>query len=107
MAKKDYELLYALRSQEGETIYIYLIVDNSKKDKRGKKIEATGWVYDPLTGKQIWGHHYVKATILFRGYTIPFGIILYVKKEKSSELELEFKKLAHLEVELNGAQKKE
>lgn len=104
MAKKAYELLYALRPQEGETIY--LIVDDSKKGKRRKKMEAAGWVYDPLTGKKIWGHQYIKTTIFFRGYTIPFGIRLYVKKEKSSELELQFRKLTHLEVERNGAQEK-
>jgi hypothetical protein len=42
-------------------------------------MDALGWVYDPLSGKSLWGHQYVKATILARGFTIPFGIRLYVK----------------------------
>jgi hypothetical protein len=82
------------------------VIDDSKKGKRGKKMEAAGWVYDPLAGKKIWGHRYIKTTILFRGYTIPFGIRLYVKKEKSAELEVEFKKLTHLAIESNCAQEK-
>jgi hypothetical protein len=94
LAKKAYELLASLKLKKGETIY--LIVDDSKKNKRGKVMDATGWVHDPLSGKSIWGHQYVKATIYARGITIPFAARLYVKKKDCPKLEVQFHKVTEL-----------
>ena len=95
---KAYELLGHLHAVQGEVIE--LIIDDSKKQKRGKAMEAVGWIRDPLTGRNIRGHQYVTATIRFRGHTIPFGIRLYVKKEDCPALALEFKKTTQLAAEL-------
>ena len=65
-------------------------------------MEAVGWIRDPLTGKNIRGHQFVTATIRFRGYTIPFGIRLYIKKEDCRSLGCTFKKTTQLAAELIG-----
>jgi len=95
---KAEELLSNLNPGKGEVIE--LIIDDSKKHKRGKHMEAVNWIRDPLTGRNIRGHQYVTATIRFRGHTIPFGIRLYVKKEDCPELSVEFKKTTQLAAEL-------
>ena len=98
LRKKALEILHRLSPKKGETIY--LILDDSKKDKRGTKMDAVGWLFNHLTKKHTWGHQYVKATIYFRGYTIPLGVRLYVKKEHSPELGIPFKKITELAAEL-------
>lgn len=95
---KAYELLAMLKPVKGETIE--LVLDDSKKQKRGKVMEAVGWIRDPLTGKSIRGHQFVTATVRFRGHTIPFGIRLYIKKEDCRSLGRNFKKTTQLAAEL-------
>lgn len=95
---KAYELIDLLKAQKGETIE--LVIDDSKKQKRGKRMEAVGWIKDPLSGKTIRGHQFVTATISFRGHTIPFGIRIYIKKEDCSSLGCTFKKTTQLAAEL-------
>lgn len=94
LAQKAYEILKSLSLKKGEDIYI--LVDDTKKGKRGKKMDATGWVHEPVTGKAIWGHQYVKATLLVRNITIPFGICLYVKDKDSDKLSVPFFKVTEL-----------
>jgi len=98
LKKKACEMLGRLRPQKGEVVT--LIIDDSKKEKTGKKMEAVGWIKDPMTGRMIRGHQYVKATIKFRGYLIPFAIRLYVKKDDCADLELEFKKTTQFAAEM-------
>jgi len=59
-------------------------------------MDAVGWLFDHLTKRHIWGHSYIQATISFRGFTIPWGVRLYVKKEQSDELGVPFKKITEL-----------
>lgn len=98
LRQKAYELIAALKPKRREVIE--LIIDDSKKGKRGKTMDAVGFVYDPVTKRTVLGHLYVKATIRFRGHTIPFGISLYVKKEDAPELDVDFKKITQLAAEL-------
>jgi hypothetical protein len=95
---KAYELLANLGLRKGDTIE--LTIDDSKNQKRGEKMEAVGWIRDPLTGKSVRGHLYVTAAIRFRGHTIPLGIRLYVKKEDCKALGVDFKKTTQLAAEL-------
>lgn len=95
---KASELLSHLHPAKGQTVE--LIIDDSKKQKRGKTMQAVGWIRDPLTGQNIRGHQYVTATIRFKGHTIPFGIRFYVKKEDCKCLGVEFKKTTQLAAEL-------
>ena len=97
---KASELLDALKPRKGETIEF--ILDDSKKQKRGKTMEAVSWIHDPLSGRSIRGHQYVTATLRFRGHTIPFGIRLYIKKEDCRSLNRKFKKTTEMAAELIG-----
>ena len=91
---KALELLRALKPQPGDVVHF--ILDDSKKQKRGKHMDAVGWIHDPATGRNIRGHLYVKATLLFRGRRIPWGIRLYVKKEQAAGLKVAFQKTTQL-----------
>lgn len=95
---KALELLGALKPKPGDVVQ--LILDDSKKQKRGKHMDAVGWLHDPTTGRNMRGHQYVKATLLFRGQRIPWGIRLYVKKEHAAGLKVAFQKTTELAAEL-------
>jgi len=94
LALKAQELLAALAPQPGETVE--LILDDSKKRKRGKAMQAVCWMKDPLTNASMRGHQYVTAVLSFRGYTIPWGVRLYVKKEHCQSLGRPFRKTTEL-----------
>lgn len=98
LAHKAYELLGSLNLAKGETIF--LILDDSKKDKRGKEMDALGWVHDPMSGKSMWGHQYIKAVIHARGVIIPFAIRLYVKDKDCAGLEMPFRKVTELAADI-------
>jgi hypothetical protein len=91
-------LLRALRPTKGETIY--LLIDDSKKAKRGMAMEAVAKMKDPTIDAYIRGHQYVCGILLFRGQVIPFGIRLYVKKGQCAALELPFRKTTELAAQL-------
>jgi len=98
LRQKAIETVRDLDPQEGEEIM--LVIDDSKKEKRGKNMDAVGKIFDPAKKAYCQGHLYVTATLYFRGYTIPFGIRLYVKKGDCRSLEVPFKKLTELAVEM-------
>lgn len=91
-------LIQTLHPAPGETLL--LILDDSKKQKRGKAMQAVGWIKDPLTGQTLKGHQFLAGTILFHGYTIPVGIRLYLKKEHCQALRQPFKKITQMAAEL-------
>jgi hypothetical protein len=95
---KASELLAMLRPLKGDTVEF--ILDDSKKQKRGKVMEAVSWIHDPLTGKSIRGHQFVTATLRFRGHSIPLAIRIYIKKEGCRSLGRDFKKTTQLAAEL-------
>jgi SRSO17 transposase len=97
---KAVEMVQWLKPRQGETMY--LILDDSKKRKRGKHMDAVDWVYDPVTGKKVRGHVFVTAVINFRGQTIPWGVRLYAKKEHCPKLGIPFRKTTELAAELVG-----
>jgi SRSO17 transposase len=98
LRQKAQELLRALAPQRGDTVY--LILDDSKKAKRGKQMDAVAKMKDPTTDAYIRGHQYVCGTLLFRGHVIPWGIRLYVKKEACGSLGLSFRKTTELAAQL-------
>ena len=63
-------------------------------------MQAVGWIKDPLSGRTIKGHQFLAATLSFHGYTIPFGIRLYLKKEHCKSLGQPFKKITQMAAEL-------
>ena len=84
LRQKARELLRALRPMPGETLY--LIIDDSKKAKRGKPMDAVAKMKDPTTDAYIRGHQYVCGILVFRDHVIPYGIRLYVKKAHCAAL---------------------
>lgn len=98
LRRKAMQLLADLHPQPGETVAF--ILDDSKKQKRGKHMDAVGWVHDANTGTSVKGHQYVTAILLFRGRRIPFGVSLYVKKEDAPKLNLPFRKTTQLAADL-------
>ena len=98
LRQKAMELLAKLKPQKGDVIEF--IIDDTKKLKRGKAMDAVNWIYDPTTKRKIRGHQYVTATLRFKGHSIPFGIRLYVKVEDCCEDGIKFKKTTQMAAEL-------
>jgi SRSO17 transposase len=98
LRQKAQELLRALAPRPGDTVY--LILDDSKKAKRGKRMEAVAKMKDPTTGAYLRGHQYVCGTLLFRGHVIPWGIRLYVKEEACAAIGVPFQKTTELAAQL-------
>ena len=98
LGQKATELIVRLKPRRGERIFF--IVDDSKHRKRGKHMDAVGWVHDPVTGKSVLGHLYVTAIVKFRGVIVPWGVRLYAKKEPCAQLGLPFGKTTELAAEL-------
>jgi SRSO17 transposase len=95
---KAMEMLERLQCGQGETVY--LILDDSQKRKRGKHMEAVGWIHDATTGQAVRGHLYVSAVLKCRDHIIPWGVRLYAKKEHCRKLGLRFRKTTELAAEL-------
>jgi len=62
----------ALRPGTGATLY--LIIDDAKKAKRGKAMDAIAKLKDPTTAAYIWGHQYVGACSSRAGSSKPAGM---------------------------------
>jgi SRSO17 transposase len=98
LRQKAQELLRALRPGKGETLY--LIIDDSKKAKRAKAMDAIAKMKDPTTDAYIRGHQYVCAILVYRDHVIPFGIRLYVKKAQCPTVGVPFHKTTELAAQL-------
>ncbi len=98
LRQKAQELLRSLRPGKGETIY--LIIDDSKKAKRGQAMDAIAKMKDSTTEAYIRGHHYVCGILVFRQHVIPYGIRLYVKQAYCPALGLPFHKTTELAAQL-------
>jgi SRSO17 transposase len=98
LRQKAHELLRALHPGQGDVLYVG--IDDSKKAKRGKAMDAVAKMKDPMIDAYIHGHQYVCAILIFRDYIIPYGIRLYVKPEQAAALELPFRKTTELAAQL-------
>jgi SRSO17 transposase len=92
------ELLRTLHPQPRETIY--LVIDDSKKAKRGQCMEAVAKMKDPVADTYIHGHQYVCAILVCRDQVIPWGIRLYAKPQHAKALGLPFRKTTELAARL-------
>jgi len=77
-----------------------LIIDDTQTIKRAKKMQAVGKIHHHASGKYCMGHTIIKASLFYRGVTIPLGSWLYIKKEHAKELGVPFKKLTELAGEI-------
>lgn len=101
LADKAYSMLLELGLKSGDVVY--MIIDDSKKEKQGEKMDGVSWIHDPTTGRKIKGHQYVTAILHFKGFEISFGIKLYASKAFANKLGVDFRKSTELAAELiNG-----
>jgi hypothetical protein len=98
LRQKAHELLQALHPQRGDTIY--LIIDDSKKAKRGTAGDAIAKMKDPTLDAYIRGHQYVCAILVLREAVIPLGIRLYIKNVHCPALGRPFWKTTELAAQL-------
>jgi hypothetical protein len=98
LRQKARELLLALQPQPGETLY--LVIDDSKKAKRGTQMDAVAKMKDSTIDAYIRGHQYVCGILAFRQQVIPYSIRLYVKKAHSTSLGLPFRTTTELAAQL-------
>ena len=78
---------------------LFFIIDDTQTLKRAKKMQAIGKLRHHATGKYGTGHTIIKASLYYRGVTIPWGSWLYIKKEHARKLEVPFHKLTELAAE--------
>jgi SRSO17 transposase len=88
------DLLSSLRHKKERNLFF--IIDDTQTLKRAKKMDAVGKLFHHATGKYGTGHTIVKVCLYYRGVTIPWATLLYVKKEHSDKLGIDFCKLTEL-----------
>jgi hypothetical protein len=99
LRQKARELLRSLRPGKGAPLY--LIIDDAKKAKRGKTMDADAKMKDPTTEADLRGHQYVCAILVCREHVIPRGVRLYVKKAHGAALGLPCRKTTELAAQLS------
>ena len=72
------------------------IIDDTQTLKRAKKMQGVGKLYHHASGTYGAGHTILKVCLFYRGFIIPWGSWLYVKREDAPALELPFQKLTEL-----------
>jgi len=76
--------------------HLFFIIDDTQTLKRAKKMEAIGKLHHHATGKYGTGHTILKVCLYYRGVTIPWASLLYIKQEHADKLEVPFCKLTEL-----------
>lgn len=72
-----------MRPRKGEPIY--LLIDDTRKEKRGRKMEAVSKIYDHKSRQFIRGHMIVSAAIVFRGIVLPWKFQLWIPKDQAGD----------------------
>ncbi len=67
----------------GKREVVYLLIDDTRKEKRGRQMEAVSKIYDHKSQKFIRGHMIVTAAIMFRGVVLPWKFQLWIPKDQS------------------------
>lgn len=73
-----HSLLRRMKPRRGETIY--LIIDDTRIPKRGKKMFGVSKIWDHKQQRFVHGHMVVTAAILFRGVVLPWRFELWLSK---------------------------
>ena len=88
------DMLWGLFTKKDK--HLFLIIDDTQTLKRAKKMHAVGKLHHHATGKYGTGHTILKVCLYYRGITIPWASLLYVKQEHAGKLEVPFRKLTEL-----------
>lgn len=75
---------------------LYFILDDTHIPKRGKKMQGVGKFYLHSQKRCGEAHCVLKASLLYRGVTIPWGNWLYLKDDDAEALALPFETLTAL-----------
>ena len=78
LAEQAMRTLRSMRPKRGETVY--LLIDDTRITKRGKKMEALSKIWDHKNQRFARGHMVVTAALLFRGVVLPWRISLWLPK---------------------------
>ncbi len=81
---------------------IYLILDDTQTLKRAKRMAGVGTIFHHAEKRYVTGHTILKACLVYRGVTIPWASVLYVKKQHTGGLNVPFKKLTELAADVIG-----
>jgi len=86
-----------MRPKAGEIIY--LLLDDTRTGKRGKKMAYLSKIWDHTHQRYVRGHIVVTAAIMFRGVVFPWRFVLYKPRRyaKSS-----YRKLTEIAAEIIG-----
>jgi SRSO17 transposase len=76
--------------------HLFFIIDDTQTLKRAKKMQAVGKLHHHATGKYGTGHTILKVCLYYRGITIPWASLLYIKEEHAGKLDVPFYKLTEL-----------
>ena len=76
--------------------HLFFIIDDTQTLKRAKKMQAIGKLHHHATGKYGTGHTILKVCLYYRGITIPWASLLYIKQEHADKLKVPFCKLTEL-----------
>ena len=76
--------------------HLFFIIDDTQTLKRAKKMEGVGKLHHHATGKYGTGHTILKVCLYYRGVTIPWASLLYIKQEHAGKLKVPFRKLTEL-----------
>lgn len=91
LAGQALQILRGMKPQRGEVVY--LLLDDTRIVKRGKKMEGVCKLWDHAHQRFGYGHTVVTAAILFRGVVLPWRLELW-EAEKSAGRR--FRKLTHI-----------
>src|SRR4030066_1421744 len=80
--------------------HLFFIIDDTQTLKRAKRMQAVGKLHHHATGKYGTGHTILKVCLYYRGVTIPWASLLYIKQEHTSTLNIPFIKLTELAAKL-------
>jgi SRSO17 transposase len=76
--------------------HLFFIIDDTQTLKRAIRMEAVGKLHHHATGKYGTGHTILKVCLYYRGVTIPWASLLYIKQEHAGKLQVPFHKLTEL-----------
>ena len=92
------DMLRSLFSKKDK--HLFFIIDDTQTLKRAKKMQAVGKLHHHATGKYETGHTILKVCLYYRGVTIPWASLLYIKQEHAGKLKAPFRKLTELAVQV-------
>ena len=98
LSEQAMRVLRSMKPCCGEVVY--LIIDDTRIEKRGKKMDAVSKIYEHKTLRFIRGHMVVTAAIMFRGVVMPWKIDLWIPKDEAHH---GYRKINQIAAEMIGS----